>query len=68
MNDEGEIDVETGSTLGAGYTGPGALEGHGPDVAPLEQIALHPQNEVVGLIAAAGARVQKPERPRPRLS
>jgi len=62
--DERHLNVDAGGACTAVHARAGVVDENATDVRPIEEIVLHPNDAVVGLIGAAGSRIDEPDRPR----
>src|SRR5438105_8792354 len=66
MDDEREVDVQAPRSLYTLATGPRVERADRPDVRPVEQVVLDPNDSVVGLVCPPpGLRVEDTDPPRP---
>src|SRR5437773_2082320 len=65
MDDEREIEVQAPCSLHTLATGSCVERADCPDVRPVEQVVLDPNDSVVGLVCPAGLRVEDTDPPRP---
>src|SRR6184192_648778 len=65
MDDEREVDVQAPRSLYTLATGPRVERADRPDVRPVEQVVLDPNDSVVGLVRPAGLRIEDTDPPWP---
>src|SRR2546422_8479725 len=65
MDNEREIEVQAPRSLHALATGSCVERADRPDVRPVEQVVLDPNDSVVGLVCPAGLRVEDTDPPWP---
>src|SRR5213592_3326571 len=65
MDDEREVDVQAARPLHTLATGSRVERADRPEVRPVEQVVLDPNDRVVGLGCSAGLRVEDTDPPRP---
>src|SRR2546430_5344778 len=59
VDDEREVDVHASRSLHTSATGSCVERADRPDVRPVEQVVLDPNDSVVGLVCPAGLRVER---------
>ena len=68
MHDEREVDVEPARALDALTVGPRAQCADGTDVRPSQQVALDPDDGVVGVVGTTRLRIEEGKFPGPEAS
>src|SRR5207245_4555758 len=65
MDDEREVDIQALRSLHTLATGSCVERADRPDVRPVEQVVLDPNDSVIGLVCPAGLRVEDTDPPWP---